>query len=92
MFWDLGGHVLDLFDFWFGPIELDGGSASSCLLTHDCEPTLNDSGSPLLLRRNGQLTLVGITVATRIAGLSQRGTVLPIDGFAGDVNRALGFQ
>lgn len=40
LFWDLGCHVLDLFDFWFGPLELTGGSAASRSQTLDVEDTV----------------------------------------------------
>lgn len=30
-FYDLAGHVLDLFDDWFGPLELIGGAATSAI-------------------------------------------------------------
>jgi predicted dehydrogenase len=40
LFWDLGGHVLDVLDFWFGPLELVGGCAASCAQTLDVEDTV----------------------------------------------------
>jgi predicted dehydrogenase len=36
-FYDLAGHVLDLFDDWFGPLELTGSSARNVLPAHDTE-------------------------------------------------------
>ena len=40
LFWDLGCHVLDLLDFWFGPLELAGGCAASSSQTLDVEDTV----------------------------------------------------
>lgn len=37
LFHDLGGHVLDLFDDWFGPLELTGASAGNVLAAHETE-------------------------------------------------------
>jgi len=36
-FHDLAGHVLDLFDDWFGPLELTGSSAGNVLAGHETE-------------------------------------------------------
>jgi len=36
-FHDLAGHVLDLFDDWFGPLELTGASAGNVLAGHETE-------------------------------------------------------
>jgi predicted dehydrogenase len=36
-FYDLAGHVLDLFDAWFGPLEGVSGHASNALASHDAE-------------------------------------------------------
>jgi 1,5-anhydro-D-fructose reductase (1,5-anhydro-D-mannitol-forming) len=40
LFWDLGCHVLDLFDDWFGPLELLGGDAASHAQTLEVEDTV----------------------------------------------------
>jgi predicted dehydrogenase len=34
-FYDLAGHVLDLFDSWFGPLELTGSSVHNAVPAHD---------------------------------------------------------
>ena len=36
-FYDLAGHVLDLFDDWFGPLEPLGGSALNAIARHEAE-------------------------------------------------------
>jgi predicted dehydrogenase len=36
-FFDLGGHIFDLLDEWFGPIELSGSSATNALPAHEAE-------------------------------------------------------
>jgi 1,5-anhydro-D-fructose reductase (1,5-anhydro-D-mannitol-forming) len=36
-FFDLAGHVLDLFDDWFGPLELTGSAVANRLPGHDTE-------------------------------------------------------
>jgi predicted dehydrogenase len=40
-FYDLSGHVLDLFDDWFGPLVFDGGSASNSVPLHDAEDAVS---------------------------------------------------
>ncbi|NNG05161.1 MAG: trypsin-like serine protease [Inquilinus sp.] len=62
------------------------------MLTHDCGVTLDDNGSPLLLRRNGQLSIVGVSVSVPGAGLGYLGAALPIQSFAASMNRILGTQ
>ena len=37
LFHDLSGHVLDLFDYWFGAIELVGASAVNLVPAHESE-------------------------------------------------------
>jgi predicted dehydrogenase len=37
LFFDLAGHVLDLFEGWFGPLELLGAGATSANAAHDVE-------------------------------------------------------
>ena len=37
LFYDLGCHVLDLLDDWFGPVEFIGGTAVNALPTHQAE-------------------------------------------------------
>jgi predicted dehydrogenase len=39
-FWDIGGHLLDLLEFWLGPLELAGGSAVNQRLDHGTEDTV----------------------------------------------------
>ncbi len=41
IFYDIGGHVLDLLDFWFGPLDLIGGEAANFSRTHDTEDTVS---------------------------------------------------
>ena len=36
-FYDLAGHILDLFDAWFGPLDGVNGHASNALAAHDAE-------------------------------------------------------
>jgi len=41
IFYDIGGHVLDLLDFWFGPLDLVGGEAANFSRTHDTEDAVS---------------------------------------------------
>jgi predicted dehydrogenase len=41
LFHDLAGHVLDLFDDWFGPLELTGASAGNVLPGHETEDAVS---------------------------------------------------
>lgn len=36
-FWDIGGHLLDLLEFWFGPLQLASGAAVNQRLDHGTE-------------------------------------------------------
>ncbi|MDJ0866551.1 MAG: phytanoyl-CoA dioxygenase family protein [Myxococcota bacterium] len=36
-FYDLSGHILDLLDFWFGPLELTGSAATNAIPLHEAE-------------------------------------------------------
>ena len=40
-FFDVGGHVLDLLDYWFGPIQFTGGSAMNALPSHEVEDAVS---------------------------------------------------
>lgn len=42
-FYDLCGHVLDLFDDWFGPLTFTGGAASNSVPLHDAEDAVSIS-------------------------------------------------
>lgn len=42
-FFDVGGHVLDLLDYWFGPIEFTGGGAMNVLPSHEVEDAVSIS-------------------------------------------------
>lgn len=42
-FYDLSGHVLDLFDDWFGALTFTGGSASNSVPLHDAEDAVSIS-------------------------------------------------
>ncbi|MGB5590194.1 MAG: phytanoyl-CoA dioxygenase family protein [Gammaproteobacteria bacterium] len=39
-FYDLSGHVLDLFDDWFGPLTYTGGSAANSVPVHAAEDSV----------------------------------------------------
>lgn len=41
IFYDIGGHVLDLLDFWFGALHLIGGEAANFSRTHDTEDAVS---------------------------------------------------
>ena len=43
LFWDVGSHVVNLLDFWFGPLELIGGCAANSIRTLDVEDTVSFS-------------------------------------------------
>jgi len=53
-------HILTVHD---GCTLLGRGSGGR-LLSHDCDATHGDSGSPILLRRGDRYTVIGIHVAT----------------------------
>ncbi len=40
-FFDVGGHVLDLFDYWFGAIDLANGFANNTSPSHQVEDTVS---------------------------------------------------
>ncbi len=40
-FYDLAGHVLDLFDDWFGPLEPLGGGAYNAIARHEAEDVVS---------------------------------------------------
>ena len=40
-FWDIGGHLLDLLEFWLGPLELAGGTAVNQRLDHGTEDAVS---------------------------------------------------
>ena len=44
-FYDLGCHVLDLLDFWFGPLQFGGGSAVNVSPSHSAEDAVSLSFS-----------------------------------------------
>ncbi len=41
LFWDIGGHVFDLFEFWFGPLELLGGTAANLKDSYPVEDVIS---------------------------------------------------
>jgi predicted dehydrogenase len=43
LFWSLGGHILDLFEFWFGPLELLGGGAANLKDSYPVEDVVSIS-------------------------------------------------
>lgn len=40
-FYGLAGHMLDLFDFWFGPLEFSGSSVVNAIPGHDAEDAVS---------------------------------------------------
>ncbi|MGA7952688.1 MAG: Gfo/Idh/MocA family oxidoreductase [Gloeobacterales cyanobacterium] len=41
LFWDIGCHILDLFDFWFGPLDLIGGAAGNFIDSYAAEDVVS---------------------------------------------------
>lgn len=58
-----------------------GASEEGRLLRHDCDATHGDSGSPLMLRRKGKLSLIAINVAVHAHGDTQIGVAVPVATF-----------
>ena len=58
-----------------------GASEKGRLLRHDCDATHGDSGSPLLLRRDGAYSLIAINVAIHAHGDAEIGVAVPVAAF-----------
>lgn len=87
-FHDLAGHVLDLFDDWFGPLELMGASAGNVLAGHETEDavTLSFRAADGLVgaaswdfaafEARDELVIEGLRGSLRLAAMSKSGPVL----------------
>jgi len=87
-FYDLAGHVLDLFDDWFGPLELMGASAGNVLAGHETEDavTLSFRAADGLVgaaswdfaavEARDELVIEGLRGSLRLAAMSKSGPVL----------------
>jgi predicted dehydrogenase len=88
LFHDLAGHVLDLFDDWFGPLELTGASAGNVLAAHETEDAVSlsfraadglvgaaswDFAAP---EARDELVIEGLRGSLRLAAMSTSGPVL----------------
>lgn len=58
-----------------------GASEEGRLLLHDCDATHGDSGSPLLLRRDSELSVIAINVAVHTHGDTEIGVAVPVAAF-----------
>lgn len=58
-----------------------GASEEGRLLLHDCDATHGDSGSPLLLRRDEELSVIAINVAVHTHGDTEIGVAVPVATF-----------
>lgn len=59
-----------------------GVAARGDLITHDCDATFGDSGSPLLVMQDGQYRLFGMHVAVRVQGDQAAGVAVSSRAFA----------
>ncbi len=87
-FHDLAGHVLDLFDDWFGPLELTGASAGNVLAGHETEDAVALSfraGDGLVgaaswdfaaTEARDELVIEGLRGSLRLGAMSTSGPVL----------------
>lgn len=75
-FYGLAGHMLDLFDFWFGPLEHTGSTVTNAIPGHDAEDAVS-----LSFRTTGGA--VGAAVWNFAA--SQSSDQLVIDGVHGRI-------
>jgi len=88
LFHDLAGHVLDLFDDWFGPLELTGASAGNVLAAHETEDAVSLSfraadglvGAACwdfaAAEARDELVIDGLYGSLRLAAMSTTGPVL----------------
>lgn len=67
-----------------------GASEQGRLLRHDCDATHGDSGSPLLLRHEGRISLIGVNVAVHVHGDSAIGVAVPVAAFQQAATTAIG--
>lgn len=63
-------------------------SGQPWLIRHECEATFGDSGSPLLLRQDGRVTLVGIHIGIARGAPALRGIGVLATAFAPALQRA----
>lgn len=87
-FHDLAGHVLDLFDDWFGPLELTGASAGNVLAGHETEDAvaLSFRAADGLVgaaswdfaasEARDELVIEGLSGSLRLAAMSTTGPVV----------------
>jgi len=88
LFHDLAGHVLDLFDDWFGPLELTGASAGNVLAGHETEDAVSlsfraadglvgaASWDFAAAEACDELVIEGLLGSLRLAAMSTTGPVL----------------
>jgi len=88
LFHDLAGHVLDLFDDWFGPLELMGASAGNVLAGHETEDAVSlsfraadglvgaASWDFAAAEARDELVIEGLRGSLRLAAMSTSGPVL----------------
>lgn len=86
-FYDLAGHVLDLFDDWFGPLTLTGAAATNVIPAHDTEDAVaisfrTASGAVGSATWNfaasesfDEIRIDGLLGRIRLGGMSKSGTV-----------------
>lgn len=87
-FHDLAGHVLDLFDDWFGPLELMGASAGNVLAGHETEDAVAlsfraanglvgaASWDFAAIEARDELAIEGLHGSLRLAAMSTTGPVV----------------
>ena len=87
-FYDLGGHVLDLLDDWFGPLALTGSAVSNVIPGHETEDAValtftTDAGAIGSAQWNfaaaenvDELVIDGLFGRIRLEGMSVAGAVL----------------
>ncbi|MBW2500215.1 MAG: phytanoyl-CoA dioxygenase family protein [Deltaproteobacteria bacterium] len=94
-FYDLSGHVLDLLDFFFGPLELTGSAAANAIPIHDAEDAValsfrtpggavgTASWNFAATRSVDELLIEGVDGGLRLQGMSTTSpVVLEIDAAA----------
>ena len=86
-FYDLAGHVLDLFDDWFGPLELLGSAASNTIPVQSAEDavalTFRTAGGAIgnatwnfaAASSVDELTIEGTFGSLRLAAMSRSGSL-----------------
>lgn len=76
-------HILTLHD----NCDLIANKAASGLLLHECDATRGDSGSPVLMRRDGVHSIVAMHIATLSRGGRHVGAAIPVSAFVDQVRR-----